>query len=45
MLLLKCPHCGNQMKYGGNPVGGKRKSCVYCGRSFIIMNHVLSEVR
>lgn len=36
MFLLKCPKCGNNMKYDSRGVilTKKRKRCVYCGRSF-----------
>ena len=35
MFLLKCPRCGNRMKYDykGNSIIGKRKTCVYCNFS------------
>jgi|MDTC01.2.fsa_nt_gb Zn ribbon nucleic-acid-binding protein len=37
IFLLKCPKCGNQMKYqaqDNNPLSKKRKACVYCGHNF-----------
>jgi uncharacterized Zn-finger protein len=45
MLLLKCPKCGNQMKY--QQVGilnrQKRKACVYCGKSFQVTDHIVQK--
>ena len=41
-LLLRCPQCKNQMKY--QPKGsviGKKKACVYCGKSFDVRKNVL----
>ncbi|MCB9362211.1 hypothetical protein H6504_02140 [Candidatus Woesearchaeota archaeon] len=36
IFLLRCPGCGNTMKYApsDNKLLGKSKRCVYCGRSF-----------
>lgn len=43
-LLLKCHHCGNQMLYEPrSSVGGKSKSCVFCGRSFVVRTAVLKQ--
>lgn len=44
IFLLKCPNCGNQMKYASASklVKGKRKRCVYCGKSFEVSTHTVS---
>jgi len=45
MILAKCPKCGNNQKC--NPVGtlaGKRKACVYCGKSFLILNSIHKKI-
>ncbi len=36
-LLLRCPKCGQKMKYHTQkePIG-RVKKCVYCGKSFTI---------
>jgi hypothetical protein len=37
ILTLRCPHCCSFMNY--SPRGeflNKRKSCVFCGKSFVI---------
>jgi uncharacterized Zn-finger protein len=33
-FLLICPKCGNKMKYQTDNPLGKKKMCVYCGKSF-----------
>jgi ribosomal protein S27AE len=43
VFLVKCPKCGNSMKF--LPVhlvdfSKKRKKCVYCGHSFLIQKHI-----
>lgn len=43
MLLLQCPHCKNRMKYQsikGN-IAKSRKACVYCGKSFLVKQHIV----
>ncbi|MBU3941905.1 MAG: hypothetical protein KKF74_03255 [Nanoarchaeota archaeon] len=46
MLLLKCPKCGQKMKY--NSASGmltkKRKRCVYCGHSFKVTDSIIKKV-
>ena len=46
MLLLICPKCKNKMKYMTKEriLTGKRKVCVYCGKSFKIGEHVLKRI-
>ena len=46
MHLLKCPHCGNQMKYDSiKPVDREsRKKCVYCPKSFTVHDHTLKHL-
>jgi len=46
MFILKCPKCGNTMKY--NPLHGrdfskKRKQCVYCGKSYSVRDHIIKK--
>lgn len=45
IFLLRCPKCKNTMKYGGRDsiLTGKRKVCVYCGRSFLVRKHIAQE--
>ncbi len=45
-FLVKCPSCGNKMKYHSTTkiLSGKKKRCVYCGRSFSVKDHVLNEI-
>ncbi len=45
MMLLQCPHCGNRMKYqgGSGSLAGKRKQCVYCGKSYSVAGHAVSQ--
>jgi hypothetical protein len=46
MLLLKCPGCGNQMKYQHMKAldRQKRKRCVYCGRSFLVVDCIAKQL-
>lgn len=46
MFLLKCPRCGNQMKYQGRDANiiGKRKACVYCNFSMEVRNAIVKEL-
>ncbi len=42
MFLLHCPKCGHDMKYMSASVdlSGKRKKCVYCGKSFGVKDNI-----
>lgn len=41
MFLLRCPKCGNQMKYSpSGSLDGKKKRCVYCGRTFTVHSNI-----
>lgn len=49
---VKCGHCSMHQLYeprGGKDLRGKKKRCVYCGRSFTIYsnvnNHNLIDVK
>ena len=44
-FLLKCPKCGHSMRYHTTTrvLSDRRKSCVYCGKSFKVKEHVLKE--
>ena len=46
MFLLKCPKCGNDMKYqtSDNILSKKVKKCVYCGRSFTVKKHIVKRL-
>ncbi len=46
MLILKCPKCGNQMRCEPRPgeLTGKKKMCVYCGRSFGIIGNIAKRL-
>jgi len=46
MLLLKCPKCGHSMKYQNKTkiLAGKKKQCVYCGRSFGVSTHIIKKI-
>ncbi|MFC1741233.1 hypothetical protein ACFL3V_01725 [Nanoarchaeota archaeon] len=43
---LKCPKCGHKMLYHTDTkiLSDKRKSCVYCGKSFKVKEHIVNEV-
>ncbi|MBS3098359.1 hypothetical protein J4209_06205 [Candidatus Woesearchaeota archaeon] len=47
MFLLKCPKCGNNMKYDsrGAILTGKRKRCVYCGHGYKVKEHIIEKIR
>ena len=39
IITLRCPHCKQYMKYSPRKnLIRKRKSCVFCGKSFAINN-------
>ncbi len=46
IFLLVCPHCKNRMKYQAKSMilAGKRKSCVYCGKSFNVKGQIIKKV-
>jgi primosomal protein N' len=46
MLLLRCPHCKNIMKYESSAFGlqNKRKRCVYCGKSYKVGNSIIKKL-
>jgi predicted RNA-binding Zn-ribbon protein involved in translation (DUF1610 family) len=46
MFLLKCPKCGNKMKYQSRDrhIMGKRKRCVYCGFLMNVRKSILREI-
>ncbi|MFH1511352.1 MAG: hypothetical protein ABIF10_06680 [Candidatus Woesearchaeota archaeon] len=45
MFLLRCPNCKNSMKYQqiGQFSSGKRKRCVYCGKTFKVTDCILKK--
>ncbi len=47
MLLLKCPKCGQKMKYSSatGMLTKKRKRCVYCGHSFKVVENILKKIK
>lgn len=44
-FLLRCPKCKNKMMYQAmdSKLMGKRKSCVYCGRSFSVKENIIDR--
>jgi len=46
ILLLLCPKCKHRMKYQAKSMilAGKRKRCVYCGKSFGIKSQIVKKV-
>jgi transposase-like protein len=46
MLRLLCPKCKNSMNYEGRGgiVVGKKKRCVYCGKTFGVREHILKRL-
>jgi|TARA_B100002003_G_C14119361_1_gene538320 predicted RNA-binding Zn-ribbon protein involved in translation (DUF1610 family) len=46
ILLLRCPKCGNKMKYQAKDMilTGKRKRCVYCGFSMSAGKCIIKKV-
>ncbi|MBU0615392.1 MAG: hypothetical protein KJ601_04830 [Nanoarchaeota archaeon] len=45
MMLLICPKCRHKMKYGCRDgiLKGKSKVCVYCGKSFSVLNNIVKQ--
>jgi len=44
VYLLQCPECKNRMKYAtAGILSDKRKTCVYCGKSFKTRDRVLKK--
>jgi len=44
IYLLKCPGCKHNMKYSPMKSGSnKRKTCVYCGRSFAVIGNIIKK--
>lgn len=47
VFLVRCPKCGNKMKYLPNNLddfSNKKKKCVYCGHTFAVHKN-LNESR
>ncbi|MFH1408563.1 MAG: hypothetical protein ABIH34_01520 [Nanoarchaeota archaeon] len=46
IFLLRCTHCSQRMKFQSptKVLAGKRKRCVYCGKSFNVFKGVLRQV-
>ncbi len=45
MFLLGCPQCGHEMKYGTkDPLTGKKKRCVYCGKTFDASKNLIRKI-
>ncbi len=43
VFTVKCPKCGNTMKFLPlhlDEFSKKKKKCVYCGHSFLVQRHV-----
>jgi hypothetical protein len=45
IFLLRCPKCKNTMKYQSKDsiLTGKRKACVYCGKSFLVRKNLTTK--
>ncbi|MDO8480674.1 MAG: hypothetical protein Q7S65_02540 [Nanoarchaeota archaeon] len=45
ILLVACNKCGKAQKYQAKTLilGEKRKQCVYCGKSFLLRESVVSR--
>ncbi|MBD3164807.1 hypothetical protein GF323_06430 [Candidatus Woesearchaeota archaeon] len=45
IFLVRCPKCKHTMRYQSKTMilAGKRKSCVYCGRSFKARNNLVRK--
>jgi len=47
MLLLRCPKCKQKMKYDAANninINKKRKKCVYCGKSFKVIDNIVKKI-
>lgn len=46
MLLLRCPKCGHDMKYQEMSQLDRKKAkrCVYCGKSFKVVDHIVKKI-
>jgi len=46
MFLLRCPKCRNQMKYHTSCLilAGKKKRCVYCGRTYAVKDNIVKKL-
>jgi len=44
MILVKCPKCGNSMKYQPQAIP-KKKSCVYCGHAIDVRKAIHKTIR
>ncbi len=45
IILVRCPHCKQRMRYQPqNNLISKRKTCVYCGRSFAINEDTVIKI-
>lgn len=47
MFLVRCPQCGNSMKYQvmQGTYFGKTKKCVYCGKTFQVKDYVIKRIK
>lgn len=46
MFKLRCPKCGNYMNYQTiKEILGKKKACVYCGKSFKVMENIVKKLK
>lgn len=45
ILKLKCPKCKNTMNYQAKTIilSAKRKTCVYCGKTFKIKENIIKK--
>ena len=45
IITLKCPKCKTEMKYmcRDGIITGKRKACVYCGKSYSVRQNIVQK--
>lgn len=46
LFLLKCSNCGHDQKYHTDNLilTGKKKRCVYCGKTFSVRSHLVKRL-
>ncbi len=46
MFILECPQCRHEMKYDTKDayLTGKKKRCVYCGKTFDVPKNMIRKL-